>query len=94
MTAPMMHFRAFAARPSSRRELGRPLDVGDSIDRSPRTADARADTPIECLVLSAAALDRLRDTDPSIAIHILQNLLRGVHRMVRRSNEELAAAMR
>jgi glutaminase len=64
------------------------------IDRSPRTADARADTPIECLVLSAAALDRLRDTDPSIAIHILQNLLRGVHRMVRRSNEELAAAMR
>jgi CRP-like cAMP-binding protein len=64
------------------------------IDRSARTADARADTPIECLVLSAAALDRLRDSDPSIAVQILQNLLRGVHRMVRRSNEELAAAMR
>jgi glutaminase len=34
------------------------------IDRSPRTADVHADTPVECLVLPAAAFDRMT-TDAS-----------------------------
>ena len=60
------------------------------VDRSPRTADVRADTVVECCVLSAAALDRLGVAEPRIKTAILENLLRSVHRMVARNNRELA----
>src|SRR5262249_17898372 len=59
------------------------------IDRSARTADARADAPAECRLVSAEVLDRLGDTDPEIKMRILENLLRSVHRMVSRLNHEL-----
>jgi len=64
------------------------------VDRSARTADVRADTPVECLVLSATALDRLGEAEPGIKTGILQNLLRSVHRMVARLNHEVATLTR
>jgi glutaminase len=60
------------------------------IDRTARSADVRADTPVECYVLSAAALDRLGDTHPTIKVVLLQNMLRSAHRMVSRLNQEVA----
>jgi len=64
------------------------------VERSPRTADVRADTAVECFVLSADALDRLGETEPGIRAGILQNLLRSVHRMVARLNHEVATLTR
>ena len=61
------------------------------LDRSERTADVRADKRVECLVLSADALDRLGAEQPEIKMQILENLLRSVHRMVGRLNRELGA---
>lgn len=61
------------------------------VDRSPRTADVRADTDAECLVLSATDLDHLQHAHPDITIAILRNLLRNVHRTVGRLNREVAA---
>lgn len=61
------------------------------IDRSPRTADVRADTAVECLVLTAADLDRLQAEYPEITIAILRNLLRNVHRTVARLSREVSA---
>jgi glutaminase len=60
------------------------------IDRSPRTADVRADTPVECRILSATVLDQLARTAPAIRMRLLENLLRHVHHMVGRLNQELA----
>jgi glutaminase len=59
------------------------------VDRSPRTADVRAHKAVECLVLSAAALDRLGEEEPRIKTGILENLLRNVHRMVGQLNREV-----
>jgi glutaminase len=61
------------------------------VDRSPRTADVRADTAVECLVLTAAALDRMQAEYPEITIAILRNLLRNVHRTVARLSREVSA---
>jgi CRP-like cAMP-binding protein len=61
------------------------------VDRSPRTADVRADTVVECLALPATALDRLGVTHPEIRMTILENLLRNVHRTVRRLSHEVVA---
>ena len=59
------------------------------VDRSPRTADVRAHGAVECLALSAAALDRLGEAEPRIKAGILENLLRNLHRMVARLNREV-----
>lgn len=61
------------------------------IDRGTRTADVRADTAVECRVLTAAAFESLADTDPGVKIILLQNMLRGAHRIVGRLNREVAA---
>jgi len=61
------------------------------VDRSPRTADVRADTAVECLALPAVALDRLGVTHPEVRMRILENLLRNVHRTVNRLSREVAA---
>jgi glutaminase len=60
------------------------------VDRTARSADVRADKPVECFVLSAAAFDRLGETHPKIKIVLLQNMLRGTHQMVSRLNQEVA----
>lgn len=64
------------------------------LDRAPRTADVRADSDVECLVLSVAAFDRLGEEHPRIKMTILENLLRNAHHMVGRLNRELASLLR
>ena len=61
------------------------------VDRSPRTADVRADTPVECLVLSALELDRLGRTHPALKLALLTNLLRNVHQVVARLGQQVTA---
>lgn len=61
------------------------------VDRSPRTADVRADTAVECLVLTTANLERLQQRHPEVTIVILRNLLRNVHRTVARLSREVTA---
>ncbi len=61
------------------------------VDRSPRTADVRADTAVECLVLPAAALEELGTSHPQITMAIMRNLLRNVHRTVNRLSREVTA---
>ena len=61
------------------------------LDRSPRTADVRADTAVECAVLPLDAFDRMSASHPAIKIALLANLLRSTSRMVVRLNQELAS---
>ncbi len=61
------------------------------VNRSPRAADVRADTPVECYALATAAFDRLSDTHPKAKIIILENLLRNVAKMLVQLDEEIAA---
>ena len=61
------------------------------VDRSGRTADVRADTPVECLVLPAGELDQLGERDPRLKIAILTNLLRNVHKVVARLGSQMTA---
>jgi glutaminase len=61
------------------------------VNRSPRAADVRADTPVECYVLATEGFDRLSDTHPRAKITILENLLRNVSRMLMQLDEEIAA---
>ncbi|MEO0852225.1 MAG: glutaminase A [Cyanobacteria bacterium J06648_11] len=62
-----------------------------SVARTTRSADVRADTPVECYALSTAALQTLERTQPAIALVLMQNMLRSAHRMVNRLNQEVAS---
>lgn len=61
------------------------------ISGSPRSADVRADSPVECAVLTAAAFARLQAERPALAIVLLRNLLRGVSRTALQLTAEVAA---
>jgi glutaminase len=61
------------------------------IGRAARTADVRADKPVECYVLSVAAFDRLGETHPKIKVTLLQNMLRNAHRVVVQLTQEVTA---
>jgi glutaminase len=60
------------------------------VQGGPRTADVRADTPVECWALGTAAFGRLGDTHPGIKITVLENLLRSAAQMLARANQEVA----
>lgn len=60
------------------------------VDRSPRSADVRADRDVECYAISMALFDDLGETAPRIKMTMLANLLRNVSRMVMRLNQEIA----
>jgi glutaminase len=60
------------------------------VDRTARSADVRADKPVECYVLPAAAFARLGETHPKLKVALLQNMLRGAYQMVSRLNQEVA----
>jgi glutaminase len=60
------------------------------VDRSPRSADVRADVAVECYAVSIALFDEIGETHPRIKMTILENLLRNVSRMVTRLNQEVA----
>ena len=60
------------------------------IRRSPRSAEVRADTDVELLVLSQVAFASLDRTDPGLRISLLENLLRHVAQMVALLDREVA----
>jgi glutaminase len=60
------------------------------VDRSPRSADVRADREVECYAISIALFDEMGESAPRIKMTMLQNLLRNVSRMVARLNQEVA----
>lgn len=64
------------------------------LDHSPRTADVRADTAVECAVLLVHDLDMLGVQQPSLKVHLLENLLRNASRTVGRLNSEIQALSR
>jgi len=56
-----------------------------------RTADVRADTPLECLKLPAATLARLEQEHPRLALRLLRNLLASSNETAGRLTAEVAA---
>ncbi len=64
------------------------------LDRGPRTADVRADTVVECVLLSVDDLEVLGRQHPRLKIHLLENLLRNASRTVARLNSEIQALSR
>lgn len=56
-----------------------------------RTADVRADTEVECAVLSASDFNRLREECPGLMITLLRNLLRSTSETTARLTVEVAA---
>jgi CRP-like cAMP-binding protein len=61
------------------------------IERSPRSADVTANTPIECYALSLDEFDRLEQVNPILRAKLLTNLLRHVSHTLRRLTQEVAA---
>jgi glutaminase len=56
-----------------------------------RTADVRADEPVECYALSVAAFRRLGTTRPDIKLQLLENLLRNASETATRMTRQVAA---
>ncbi|MBL8305986.1 MAG: glutaminase A [Rubrivivax sp.] len=56
-----------------------------------RGADVRADTPVVCLSLSAAAFAQIQDEEPRLAARLLLNLLKATTRTAQRLTAEVAA---
>jgi CRP-like cAMP-binding protein len=61
------------------------------VNRSARTADIRADEPVDCYVLSADTFEQLGRSHPPIKVALLENMLRQAYDTVTRLNRELAA---
>ena len=59
------------------------------VNRSPRSADVRADTPTECYALRVAEFDRLGEKHPEIKLTLLENLLRTLSRTASRLTAEV-----
>jgi len=64
------------------------------VDRAKRSADVRADTPVECYALPMATFDALGRTHPTIKLVLLENLLRNVAHMLTRLNQEFTTLAR
>jgi glutaminase len=73
---------------------GMPFGELAVVARTERTADVRADTPVECFALSIDRFERLGASDPAIKLVVLENLLRGATRTVARLSREVAALSR
>ena len=61
------------------------------LDRSPRSANVTALSPLECRVLSRAAFAQLGSDAPQIKIRLLENIALGLSSAVRHISRELAA---
>ncbi len=59
------------------------------VNRTVRSADVRADKPVECYALSTTAFDELGETNPVIKMTLLQNLLCNVSRMLAMVDQEV-----
>jgi glutaminase len=67
------------------------MGFGESaiVDGGVRSADVRADKPVECCTLTKNAFDRLGETHADLKIGLLQNLLRTVTQITNRMTEEV-----
>ena len=61
------------------------------LDRSPRSANVTALEDVECLVLAREDFDRLDERAPALKIGLLENMARGLTRLLRQADRELAA---
>ena len=61
------------------------------VTRSPRSADVRADTAVECYALSADRFAELGRTHPAVKMTLLENMLRQAVEVVARLNQEVVA---
>ncbi len=59
------------------------------VNRSPRSADVRADSQTECYALAVAEFDRLGEKHPEIKMTLLENLLRTLSRTASRLTGEV-----
>ncbi len=59
------------------------------VNRSPRSADVRADTATECYAIGVAEFDRLGEKHPEIKMKLLENLLRTLSRTATRLTGEV-----
>ena len=59
------------------------------IDRAPRSAMIRADTDVECDLLSVEDISHLGQSQPGIKIKLLENLCQGLCRKLRKANREI-----
>jgi CRP-like cAMP-binding protein len=64
------------------------------VNRSPRSADVRADSPTECYALAVTEFDRLGEKYPEIKMTLLENLLRTLSRTASRLTGEVLALSR
>jgi glutaminase len=60
------------------------------LDRSPRSAMIRADSAVECDLVSVEDLARLGQSHPAITIKLFQNLSLGLCQKLRKANREIA----
>jgi CRP-like cAMP-binding protein len=61
------------------------------VTRARRSADVRADTVVDCYVLSADAFERLGKRHPAVKMQLLENVLRQALDVVARLNQEVVA---
>jgi glutaminase len=61
------------------------------VEKRPRSATVRADTPVECLVLALDDFERLTATHPDIKVKLVENFARTLSMRVRRLTEEVRA---
>jgi glutaminase len=61
------------------------------LERRPRSADVRADGPVECLAMSQQRFEELTGTHPELKVKLLENFARRLSLRVRKLTEELRA---
>jgi glutaminase len=61
------------------------------VDGGTRSADVLADTEVECRLLTADAMRRLRAVAPHLEVALLRNMLQSAHQIVNRLSKEVTA---
>jgi CRP-like cAMP-binding protein len=59
------------------------------LDQQPRSATVRADSTLDCWILSVEEFNRLRDEEPLCAIKLLANLGRELSLRLRGANQTI-----
>ena len=61
------------------------------LERRPRSADVRADGPVECYSMTIEAFDRLTSTHPDLKVKLLENFANKLALRVRKLTDEILA---
>jgi glutaminase len=61
------------------------------LERGPRSADVRADGPVECYAMSVDSFDRLTATNPDLKVKLLENFAHKLALRVRKLTDEVRA---